>query len=163
VNSQPKLIVTCRTGHLELCMHEIGNVLYAKDPEIKIVESGFPDVLLVYTSLDVAKAYAIVSHREYGFVENIIPIHCVLSSPPRLDEVKECIASLKPPDRVKLKVKARGIREVSKLIFTEIARFLRENNIHHDTTAKTCLYIEVFPNKTYIGLGSCQPVFKAVV
>ena len=162
VNQAPKLIVTCRTGHVELCMHEIGNVLYVKDPGLKITESGFQDVLFVYTNLAPEKAYAVVAHREYGFVEGIIPVNCVLKVPLVNVDIEKCLESLKPLGVVKLKVRSRGVREASSKLFRLFAELLKKHGSNHSASSRICLYVEVFPENVYIGLGSCQPVFKAM-
>jgi Predicted RNA-binding protein, contains THUMP domain len=160
LSEEPKLIVTCRTSSEELCMHEVGNVLYPKDPSVRVVYSGFPGVVFVYTSLSVERAFKALAFREYGFVENIIPINCTTATPPTISDLRSCIASLTLPTAVKVRVKARGVRGLSSRLFTMVVELLKEMGSQHDSSLGTCLFVEVFTTKTYIGVAPCQPVFK---
>ncbi|MEM1772551.1 MAG: RNA-binding protein [Desulfurococcaceae archaeon] len=159
----PSLIVTCRGTSIDHCIHEIGNVLYPKDPNVKINNTMFKGVLFVYTVLPPDRAYGITAHREYGFVENIIPIYCTLTYPLEERDIAECLSRLPLPSRIKLKVRVRGLRGVSEKIFNLAMATLKSMNIEHDTRAKTCLYFEGFYNVVYVGVGDCQSVFKAYV
>jgi hypothetical protein len=159
----PKLIVTCRSTSVEYCEHEIGNVIYPRDPGVEVRESPFKGVLFIYTTLTPDKAYAVSSHREYGFVENIIPIYCALSYPLRVEDLAACFSKLPLPRRIKLKVRIRGLRGFSEELFSLAVKMLKSMNIDHDSKANTCLYFEGFNNVIYVGLGDCQSVFKASI
>lgn len=160
MNSSPKLIVTCRSSSVEFCEQEIGNVIFPRDHDVRIERTKYAGVLFVHTTLTPEKVYAIASHREYGFVENIIPIHCVLEYPPEAVKLKECLGRIVKSNKVKLKVRSRGVRGVSKDLFKKVVEYLNDMNISHDSRIKTCLYVEILDNKTYIGVGSCRSVFK---
>lgn len=163
MNAEPKLIVTCRTGNVELCEHEIGNVIFLRDPGVKIERTKYSGVLFVHTTLDSARAYAVASHREYGFVENIVPVHCVLEYPPEETALQECLKRIVKSHVVKLKVKSRGVRNVSKGLFITLTKLLNSMGVAHKPESKECLYVEVFENRVYVGIGSCHPVFKASI
>ncbi|MEM1695070.1 MAG: RNA-binding protein [Desulfurococcaceae archaeon] len=158
---EPRLIVTCRAGNEELCIHEVCNVLFSKDPDVKAEKSKYGGLIYVYTSIDVDKAYRIASFREYGFVENIIPVHCVLEYPLDPSVVEACLTSIVKTKSVKLKVKSRGVRGASSGLFALFSRLLLKSGVKHDSTAKTCLFVELLDSKVYVGLGDCHPVFKA--
>lgn len=161
MNALPKLIVTCRSSSsVELCEQEIGNVVFTRDPNVRIERTKYAGVLLIHTTLAPEKAYAIASHREYGFVKNIIPINCVLEYPPETIKLKECLDRVVKSNRVKLKVRSRGVRGASSGLFKKVAEYLKAMDISHDPHSRTCLYIEVFDNKTYVGVSDCYPVFK---
>ncbi|MEM4718391.1 MAG: hypothetical protein QXE81_06540 [Desulfurococcaceae archaeon] len=159
----PRLIITCRGTSIDLCEHEIGNVLFPRDPDVKIERTSYQSVLLVYTHLDVDKAYAFCAHREYGFVENIIPIHCTLTYPFEEEGLSKCLSSLNIPKNIKLRVRARGIRGVSSSIYHLAIEKLRSIGISHNSSSKTCLYIELINTTIYVGAGSCHSVFKAII
>lgn len=159
----PKLLVTCRTGSEELCIHEVCNVLFHKDPEVRAEKSRYPGLVFIYTNLDVDRAYRVVSFREYGFVENIIPVHCVLEYPVDPTRAGACISRLVKSSPVKLKIRSRGVRGVSGELFSLLAQLLLEAESRHDPTSKTCLFVEVVESRVYVGLGSCHSVFKASI
>lgn len=159
----PKLIITCRGTSIDLCEHEIGNVLFPRDPDVRIQRTNYQGVLLVYTLLSVDKAYATSAHREYGFVENIIPIQCALNYPFEEEKLVNCLNSLNLPKVVKLRVRSRGVRGVSSNIYNFVIEKLRSMGITHSSISKICLYIELIEKTIYIGAGSCQSVFKATI
>lgn len=136
-------------------------MIFPRDYNVRIERTKYAGVLLVYTTLAPEKAYAIASYREYGFVENIIPINCVLEYPPEAVKLKECLERIVKSNKVKLKVRSRGIRGASKDLFKKVAEHLNTMNISHDPHIKTCLYVEVLDNKTYIGVSDCHSIFKA--
>ncbi|MGC8983197.1 MAG: hypothetical protein ACP5KA_05560 [Desulfurococcaceae archaeon] len=157
---QPKLIVTCRAGNEELCIHEICNVLYSKDPCVKAEKTKYSGVVFVYTSLSADKAYKASSLREYGFVENIVPVHCVLDYPVNESALLDCLKSIVKSPAVRLKVKARGVRGASSALFSLIARLLAGIGSAHTPESSTCLYVEVVESKMYVGVAHCRSVFK---
>ncbi|MEM0045093.1 MAG: hypothetical protein QXH02_00640 [Desulfurococcaceae archaeon] len=161
VNDLPKLIVTCRSSSVELCEQEIGNVIFARDPYIRVERTKYPGVLLVYTALTPEKAYAAASHREYGFVENIIPVNCVLEYPPETVKLKECLEKVVKSSRIKLKVRSRGVRRASVDLFKKVTEYLNTMKVSRDPLTRVCLYVEIIDNKTYIGACDCRSVFKA--
>ena len=71
---KPVLIITCRAGSEDWCEEEIGNVLFPYDPEVRVVKTKYPGLLIVYSKLDPLRAYTISLSSEYGFVEKIIPV-----------------------------------------------------------------------------------------
>jgi len=161
---RPVLIVTCRTSSVALCEHEIGNVLFIKDPDVRVEKTAFTDVLLVYSNLDVNTAYRVASFREYGFVESIIPIHCTSTLPVDPLFLRKCLAEITSPGtRVKLKVRARGVRKTSSEIYRLVVNILRELGIAVESSSSTCLFVEVIKSSVYVGVGSCKPVFKASI
>jgi tRNA(Ser,Leu) C12 N-acetylase TAN1 len=141
-------------------MHEVGNVLYLKDLTVRVACSGFPGVVFVYTSLSVDRAFKALAFREYGFVENIIPINCSTTTPPTISDLRGCITSLTLPTAVKVRVKARGVRGLSSKLFTMVVELLKEVGSQHDSSSDICLFVEVFTTKTYIGVAPCRPIFK---
>lgn len=159
---KPVLLVTCRSSSTDLCEHEVGNVLFIKDPCVKIEKTPFTGVLLVYSSLDVNRAYRVASFREYGFVESIIPVHCTSVLPVTRTFLEECLAKItssKTP--VKVKVRARGVREVSSEVYRLVLQVLRELGVSVKSESSTCLFVEIIEKQVYVGIGSCKPVFKA--
>lgn len=161
MNAVPKLIVTCKTGSEELCVHEVCNVLFVKDPEVRAEGLKYRGLIFVYTSLDVDRAYRAVLHREFGFVENIIPVHCVLEYPANPVEVRACLERLLGGEPVKLRIRSRGVRGASTGLFTEFSRLLKDMGIRHDPASKKCLFVELVEKRMFVGLGDCHPVFKA--
>lgn len=159
----PKLLVTCRSTSIEMCEHEIGDVIYPRDPSVRVERSKYSGLLLVYTYLSPEKAYAITSHREYGFVENIIPVNCVLEYPASSSVIRECLERIVKTRVVKVKVRSRGVRGISRELFKLVMGLLSGMGVVHDTRSRTCLYVEVVESSLYIGVGSCHPVFKASI
>ncbi len=159
---KPVLLVTCRSSSTDLCEHEIGNVLFIKDPCVKIKKTPFAGVLLVYSGLDVNNAYRVASFREYGFVESIIPVHCTSTLPVTRIFLEECLGKIARSNiPVKVKVRARGVREVSSEVYKLVLQVLRELNVSVKSESSTCLFVEIIEKQVYVGIGSCKPVFKA--
>ncbi|MEM4757087.1 MAG: hypothetical protein QW254_03490 [Desulfurococcaceae archaeon] len=158
---KPVLLVTCRSGNTTLCMHEIGNVLFRLDPYVKVEPSKYPGLVMVFSNMDPLRAYRASSMREYGFVENIVPVICSFKGIPGKELLEQCIDKLRfETSNIKIRVKARGIRGVSTSIFREIKGLLLLRGIRHDPGSNTCLYVEIVDEETFIGLGYCHPVFK---
>lgn len=161
---EPRLIVTCRVGNEELCIHEICNTLFPRDPNVKAEKTKYSGLIFVYTSVDVDRAYKAVSFKEYGFVENIIPVHCVLEYPVGAVEIKKCLnnaVNAVNVKTVKLRVKSRSVRGASSELFALFNQVLLNFGVKHEPTSNTCLFVELLESKIYVGLGSCHPVFKA--
>ncbi|MEM4601913.1 MAG: RNA-binding protein [Desulfurococcaceae archaeon] len=161
MRESPDLIVTCRTSSVELCKQEVGNVIFRRDQRVKIEETPFRGVLFIYTSLGPDRAYAVSSRREYGFVESIIPVHCALKSPPPVNELAECLEKVVKLSEIKLRVKSRGLRGVSTDIFKSVSEVISRLGGRHSPQAQKCLYVEVFRDSVYVGLGDCLSVFKS--
>lgn len=158
--SHPKLIVTCRELNPEPCEHEIGNVLYARDPFVSIVKAKYPGLLFVYTGLSADKAYASTVLREYGYVENIIPVQCILKYPFTNEEFEKCIDSIHLPEKVKVKVRSRGTRGISNTIYRVALDKIKSRGVLVDPGSSHCLFIEIIDQHVYVGLGYCRSVFK---
>lgn len=158
---QPALIVTCRVGHEAICEEEIGNVLFPRDPQVRIEGTGYPDVLAVYTKLSADDAYRVVSLREYGFVENVIPVHFALEYPRDIGKVVEAAKALadKGPC-VELRVRSRGVRGVSSELYRELARALGDRICKG---SGECIFVEIMNERIYVGRGLCKSVLKAGV
>ena len=159
--SRPVLLVTCRSSS-DLCEHEVGNVLFIKDPCVRVEKTRFPGVLLVYSVLDVNTAYRATTFREYGFVELIVPIHCTSTLPVTRPFLEECLSRLlREGGEVKVKVRARGVRGVSSEVYKLVLQVLRERGITTSSKSPLCLFLEIIESAVYLGVGSCKPVFKA--
>lgn len=158
----PVLIITCKQGNETWCEEEIGNVLFRRDPQVIIAKSSYPDTLLVYSEvLSPEKAYRAVVFREYGFVENVIPVFCKGSLQGSFEDFIKCIEGVLGNLReVKLRVRLRGVRGQSELLWRRIRDFLEKKNIRHSPESKNCLFVEGFESALYGGVGFCQPIFK---
>lgn len=160
-SGEPVLLVTCRAGHEALCEDEIGNVLFLRDPQVRIEGTGYPDVLAVYTKLSVDKAYKAASLREYGFVENVIPVHIALEYPRDVAKVVDAAKSLTSDSScIELRVRARGVRGVSSGIYRELSGALSGKTCRG---SRECLFVEIINNRIYLGRGLCKSVLKARV
>jgi tRNA acetyltransferase TAN1 len=162
--SKPVLIVTCRGSSTSPCEHEVGNVLFIKDPCVKVKETPFIGVLIVYSNLDVNTAYRAVAFREYGFVESIIPIHCSTRLPLDRSSLEEClrrVTNVTTP--VKVKVKSRGVRGISSSVYKLVIDVLKSLGVRVESNSSSCLFIEIISEVVYIGVGACKPVFKASI
>ncbi|MET1160184.1 MAG: hypothetical protein ABWW65_04420 [Thermoprotei archaeon] len=157
MDRKPVLIVTCRSGNENWCEEEVGNVLFPQDPEVRIVKTRFSGVLIVFSYLNPLDAYKTALSREYGFVEHIIPVF--LSAPlTELDDVIERIREIvNPGERVKLRVRVRGVRGISTTLWHKIRRVLASKNAIHDPSSNTCLFVEVIEDRIYVGKGWCKP------
>lgn len=160
---EPKLIVTCKTGSEDLCIHEVCNVLFIKDPDVKAEKSKYSGLIFIYTNLEVDRAYKSTSHREYGFVENIIPVHCAIEYPVNPAEVKACLEKLPTRGPVKLRIRSRGVRGASIGLFAMFSELLRSVGTRHEPSSKDCLFVEVVEKKVYIGFGDCHSIYKATI
>uniref|UniRef100_A0A7C2FHC3 Uncharacterized protein n=1 Tax=Thermosphaera aggregans TaxID=54254 RepID=A0A7C2FHC3_9CREN len=161
---KPVLLITCRQGSDEWCEEEVGNVLFRKDPELRIRKTPYPGVLLAYSEvLSPDRAYRIVVFREYGFVENIIPVQCT-GRIEEFDRFLQCVEGLvKGPREVKLKLRVRGVRGYSETLWSRLKTFLAERSVEHSSKSPTCLFIETIDLNLYGGVGYCEPVFKYYV
>jgi len=150
---KPVLLVTCRAGNEAWCIEEIGNALFEHDPEVVVERTKYPGLLIVFSNLDVEKAYNYALWREYGFVEHIIPINRAAQS---LDEVERAVMEIvSDGERVKVKVRVRGSRGLSKTLWSLVMKALRSKNAAHNPSSSTCLYVEGVEDKIYIGKARC--------
>jgi len=141
-------------------MNEIGDVIFGIDDRVVVEKTRFPGLLVVYSCVGVEKAYRRAVHREYGFVENIIPVHCIISTKANdiWSGLQKCIESLQLPGRVKIRVRMRGVRGLSTSIFTWLVRTLGSRGVVHDSSSDKCLYVEGVEDKIYVGVGYCRTV-----
>jgi len=154
VDAKPVLLITCSAGNEDWCEDEIGNVLFRYDPGVLIKKSRYPGLLIVYSELDVDKAYKYAYSVEYGFVKNIIPIHYYgLFSEDALTNILNLVSE---NERVKIKLRVRGVRGLSGILWNKLINILRTKNAVHDPGSKTCLYIEIIDNMMYLGKGLCR-------
>lgn len=154
---KPVLLVTCKAGNEEWCEEEIGNVIFIHDPEVVVERTKYPGLLIVYSNLDPSRAYRIALSSEYGFVKNIIPIQCSVDDINDEYLIRKCVLSLvSPGETVKLKVRVRGIRGLSKKLWVLVTAFLKEINSSHDPKSSICLYIESIDSTLFIGKGKCS-------
>ena len=136
-------IVTCRPGNDALCEEEVGNALYEVDPSLSIEATRHSGVLLLYTSIELEKAFKRLKSFEYGFVERIIPLQLVVG--PREEDVIKAIDELLKSFNERslcIKVRLRGIRGLSKNLWTSIARHLKESGFSINGSSTTCIYVE---------------------
>jgi len=150
---KPVLIVTCRVSSEEWCIEEIGNVIFPIDPGLKIVKTKYPGLIIVYSRLDSRSIYEIVLKKEYGFVQNIIPIDIHgLFNIDFFSQVKNLVYE---GERIKLKLRIRGRRGLSRIVWKKLIEFLAEKSVYHDKYSNTCIYVEVIDNDIYMGRGYC--------
>lgn len=147
---KPILIVTCKAGNEEWCENEIGNILYLEDPSITVSRTRYPGLLIVYAEgIDGEHAYRVASRYEYGFVKNIIPVNYYTDN---IDELLRYISEHIPhTGRVKLKLKVRGRRGLSRNLWERITGILRSRGVIHDPKARSILHIEVINGYFYVG------------
>ncbi|MCY0868378.1 MAG: RNA-binding protein [Desulfurococcus sp.] len=157
------LIATCRVGSVEWCIREIGDVLYALDSNVVVEEAGFPGVLFVRSCLSVERVYRRAISSEYGFVENIIPVHGSASLEDFLRDPGVILRNLVYPGRVKIKIRMRGVRGLSRILFARVAEVLRSMGVTHDPSSPTCLFIEGVGGVVYLGVGLCKSVRRSLV
>jgi len=150
---KPVLIVTCRAGNEDWCIEEIGNVIFPLNHSVKVLRTGYPGLLIVYSKLDHRRVYSLVNRYEYGFVERIVPV--VIYSELNKFDPRSILGLVVENEEVKLKVRVRGIRGLSSRLWKEIINVLSEKNVKHNSKAKTCLYVEVINNMIYIGKANC--------
>ena len=155
---KPVLLVTCRTGRSSWCREEVGDVLFEIDPDVNVVETGFPDVLLVCSKLDVNPVYNRARGSEYGFVENIIPVHGVLRDPGGLGEVLGRLVSA--GEKVKVRVRALGVRGLSTRVWAEAVSHLKGMGAVVDRDAEVCVHVVLLKDAIIVGKAPCKPVFK---
>ncbi|ADV64428.1 RNA-binding protein [Desulfurococcus mucosus] len=152
------LLVTCRTGSDEWCAREIGDFLFSLDSNVIVEETGFPGVLQVRSCIDAGRIYGRALSGEYGFVENIIPVQRVVPLTGLLRDPLGSLSGLELPERVKVRVRMRGVRGVSRDVFTSLVKELKERGIIHDPASTRCLFIESIGDKVYIGVGYCEAI-----
>lgn len=152
------VIVTCRAGNEEWCEEEIGNVLFLYNHGVRINRTRYKGVLLVETSLNPDRVYRIVSSREYGFVEKIIPLHVVVNKIDIrniVESIRRLVIEKGVKDSIRLHIVFRGIRGFSNILWKEVTRSLRELGISVSKKSSTCLYIESIDNFIGISLIEC--------
>lgn len=150
---KPVLIITCRAGNESWCAEEIGNTLFMYDPLIYVEKTRYPGVLIVYSRLEPDKAYKYALTREYGFVQKIIPVHKICS----IDEdiSKEIIELINRVEKIRLRIRIRGRRGYSSILWRKIIKVLGSKNVKHDPSSEICLYVEGINDTLYIGKGKC--------
>ena len=151
--SKPTLLVTCRAGNEDWCVEEIGNVLFEHDPEVEIVKTKYPGLIIVYSKIDPSRAYSIASSREYGFVVHVIPVMEVVELGGDIEKAVKNI--VEEGERVKVRVRVRGRRGYSSLIWKRVVNALKSKNASHDPTSNKCLYVEGVNDKIYVGKAKC--------
>ncbi|WP_440059896.1 RNA-binding protein [Thermogladius sp. 4427co] len=155
---KPALLVTCRVGKRVWCREEIGDALFPLDNNIEVYETGFPDLLLVCSGINPRVLYNRAKNREYGFVENIIPVDSIL---PGLDYLESAVDGVViPGERLKIRVKAYGVRGLSSQVWDRVASVLKGKSAIIDKESDTCLYILLFEKNIVLGKGLCKAVFK---
>ena len=153
----PALIVTCKAGNEDICEEEIGNVLLSYDNDIRIDKSRFPGVLIVYSKMNTNRLYKLALSSEYGFVMRIIPIQCIIDDLTNTGKLEECLLKVASNDEVvKLHLKIRGIRGLSKDLWIKAKRILAKYGIKHDPRSSICIFIESLDKTLYIGRGRCS-------
>ncbi|MEZ0394344.1 MAG: hypothetical protein ABWK00_04800 [Desulfurococcaceae archaeon] len=157
----PTLIVTCHEGSDYWCTEEVGNYLFPKDPDVRVVRSEHPGVLFAYTRLDPSVAYRLLIGKEYGFVEAIVPVYGIASDIEGLEETLRALLKGLGLKAVKLRVKALGVRGLSSEIWRRARKVIEGLGIAHDPKSSTCLTIFATRGAIYVGHGLCKPPFKA--
>ena len=139
------LLVTCIPGNEEMCEYEVGNVIYPYDPNVVIEKTVFKGLLIVKTKLDPIKAFNILTSREYGFVEKIIPFQKIIYGS-KVDKIVEAALELVEKENVSdyicLQVRVRGIRGLSSTIWASLADKLREKGLRISNKAEKCVFVE---------------------
>ncbi|MCS7127805.1 MAG: hypothetical protein N3E36_00825 [Sulfolobales archaeon] len=136
-------IITCRPGNDALCEEEVGNALYEVDPGLLLKVTRHPGVLLLYTNIELEKAFKRLKSFEYGFVERIVPLQSIVE--PKEESVIKAINELLKNLEEKslcIKVKLRGIRGLSKNLWISIARHLKQLGFSINSNSTKCIYIE---------------------
>lgn len=151
--AKPVLLVTCRVSSEKWCIEEVGNVIFPIDPGVEIVKTKYSGLLIVYSSLDQRIVYEKALRSEYGFVENIIPIdiHGVFN----LDFFSEVNRLVSNNERIRLKLRIRGRRGYSKVVWKKLIDALAEKNVFHDKSSNICIFVEIVDEQVYIGRGLC--------
>lgn len=152
---KPVLLVTCRIGSEEWCIEEVGNVLYPYDNSVEVTRTKYKGLLITYSKLNSIEAYRLLSTREYGFVKNVIPILASIPFDEDLlfSKVREIVGNV---DCVKVKLRVRGVRGLSKRLWLGLMNTLKEHGLKHDPKCYTCLFIEILDKDAYIGLRECS-------
>ena len=150
---KPVLIITCRAGSEDWCEEEIGNVLFPYDPEVRVVRTKYPGLLIVYSKLDPLRAYTISLSSEYGFVERIIPVQVYDKF--NIDALDKILNIVGYGEKIKVKLRVRGRRGLSMIIWKRIIELLKRKNSRHDPGSNICLYVEVIDGSFYAGRAKC--------
>lgn len=151
--SKPILLVTCRVGSEKWCIEEIGNVIFSIDPYVEIVKTKYPGLIIVYSNMDYRVVYERVLESEYGFVERIIPIELYGSF--NMEFFSEITKLVSPGERIKLKLRIRGKRGYSNIVWKKLIKTLSEKNVFHNKSSEICIYVEVIDDTVYMGRGFC--------
>lgn len=136
-------IVTCRPGNYALCEEEVGNALYELDPGLSLEATKHPGVLLLYTDIDLWKAFKRIKSFEYGFVERVIPLQIIVE-PKEESVIKAVNELLKNLEEKSLcvKVRLRGIRGLSKNLWISMSRHLKLFGFSINSDSTKCVYVE---------------------
>ncbi len=139
------LLITCSPGNEEMCEYEVGNVIYPYDPGVVIEKTMFKGLLIVKTKIDSIRAFNILTSREYGFVEKIIPFQKIIHGT-KVDKIVEAALELVEKENISdyicLQVRVRGIRGLSSTIWVSLANKLREKGIRISNKAEKCIFVE---------------------
>lgn len=151
---KPVALVTCKIGSEDWCVEEVGNVLFPYDFDVEVRRTKYRGLLIVYSKLEVDDAVKILLNGEYGFVKKIIPIHIYtdLGDNGLFDKI---VNLTKGEVKVKVKLRVRGVRGLTKELWKRVIGALMVRNILHDPGSRVCLYIEVIDKVIYVGKSSC--------
>ncbi len=146
------IIVTCAPGNEELCEEEIGNAIFSHDPFLEIRRTRHKGVLIVETRIDSLKSIRLLRSREYGFARRAVPLMKIVE--PSVDNVVEEALSLLPEGikEVCVYVRIRGIRGLSKGIWSRLRRALLDKGIRVRRDAGYCIYVEGVDNLIGVSL-----------
>lgn len=155
MSNKPVALVTCKIGSEDLCVEEIGNALYPYDNSVIVAKTKYRGLLIAYSRIDPVNTYRILSTKEYGFVRNIIPILAII--PLDKDRLFDTIRSVvRGVDCVKIKLRSRGIRGLTRSLWRGLVYTLENIGIKHDSKCPTCLFIEIIDENICIGLRECS-------
>ncbi len=86
-----KLIVTTKPGKENVVENQVGDSLYIDDPNVRIVHTRYPGLLLVYTRLSPWRAFWLVNTYPIHAASRIVPIECCGYN---IDSALKCIDEL---------------------------------------------------------------------
>ena len=147
-----KLLVTTKPGKENVVELQIGDALFRIDNNLKIVKARYPGVLLVYTSIELWKAFwSLMTLIPHG-ATRIVPVeYCIEEANKVPHAIKELI-NKKNVREVNVEIVVRGEYYSEDYLKNTVKSVLKELNVIVKYKASHSLKIETVDNVVVLAL-----------
>ncbi len=147
-----KLLVTTKPGKEDTVELQIGDALFRIDSNVKIVKVKYPGVLLVYTNVELWKAFwSLMTLIPHG-ATRIVPVEYCLEKISEAPSVIEKLVNEKKVREVNLEIVVRGKHYNENSLRGIVKSVLRKLNVSIKYKASHSLKIETIDNIIVLAL-----------